>query len=90
MNTRRWVIIGSGLAIMVVLTVVALVVDEHWVEVASWLAGVGGFVVAAVTLAVSFRPASPAGATRSVRVRGSNSGIISLGDGTTNTQGPAR
>ncbi|MFG1913236.1 NB-ARC domain-containing protein [Micromonospora sp. NPDC048898] len=58
MTTRRWVIIGSAGLSATALAVAAVIVDEHWLEVASWAAGVGSLGVAIITLMLS-RSAEP-------------------------------
>lgn len=85
MTTRRWVIIGSAALITTALVVAAAIVDAHWLEVASWAAGVGSLVVAIITLAMSqsaaanhdavtARSAPPASATASMEIRRNVSG----------------
>jgi hypothetical protein len=98
MRMRRWVIIGVGGFVAVGLAVAALLFGLRGVEVASWLAGVGGVVVgvAAIVLAPSSSAVPPAVAgsgvgasgsgSRSVRAGGEISGIVSTGDAATNTQ----
>jgi hypothetical protein len=96
MGTRRWVIIGLGALVAAGLAVAALVFGLRGVEVASWVAGVGGLVVAVAAIVLapsgSSAPAPTPGTTvcssgsRSVSAGGEISGIVSTGDHTKNTQ----
>jgi hypothetical protein len=99
MRSRRWVIIGVGVAVAAGLAVAAVLFGLRGVEVASWLAGIAGLMVAvaAVVLAPSASPPPPppaprsAGSSsamgeRSISAGGDISGIASTGDNTTNEQ----
>jgi hypothetical protein len=97
MRTRRWAIIGVGVAVAVGLATAAVVFGLQGVEVASWLAGVAGLVVAIAAVVVApsgpspaAGPASGAGTVTASGARsvaaGEISGIVSTGDDATNIQ----
>jgi hypothetical protein len=80
----RWVIVGVGSGVTVALLTAALLVNEHWIEVASWVASCASLVATVVTAVVPPRqPAPPdsgpvyAAGTGAVVLRGYNSGEIS-------------
>ncbi|WP_238015018.1 hypothetical protein KZZ52_33790 [Dactylosporangium sp. AC04546] len=78
---RRWVIISSGVVIVMGLGVAALLFGLRGLEVASWLAGVGGFIASVVTLMLA-RPVHNAGASAASRsvTAVEVSGVVSTGD----------
>lgn len=94
MLSRRWVIIGVGVAVAAGLGATALVFGLRGVEVASWLAAVAGLVVAvaAIVLAPSGSstpdpgPVAPSGGSGAINAGGDITGIASTGDNTTNIQ----
>lgn len=55
-RTQRYVFVAVGLLVTGGLIVVAVVWGRRGVELVSWLAGVGSFLVAALTLLITVRP----------------------------------
>jgi hypothetical protein len=83
-GSRRWVVIGTGVAAAAGLAVTAFLFGREGVEAASWIAGVASLVVAVAAFVLV--PGGGAPAERSVTVTGDVDGIISIGDNASNTQ----